>query len=109
MTANCRVLIADAESIAKRLDQQAVVILGVERDGTVTIVTYGETKWKCRVIGDWAKGLRKQAISVCPFQTAFGWGNNGKPKRLPTVDLLMLGSAGAGYVEHNTAKDAESA
>jgi hypothetical protein len=104
-----RIVIRDAEEIAKRLDQQAVVIIAVERDGTVTIVTYGETKWKCRVIGDWAKGLWKQAISKCPFQTAFGWGNGGKPKKFATADLLMLGSHGAGYVEHNTAKNAEDA
>lgn len=103
-----RVLIADAKALAERLDHQAVVILGIERDGTVTVVSYGEDAFKCKAIGDWAQGLWKKAISVCPFQTAFGWGNGGKPKRMKSFDLLTLGSAGVGYVEKYTAPDAEA-
>lgn len=82
-----RVKISDARMIAKKLDQQAVVILGVERDGTVTVVTYGENKEKCKAIGDWGQGLWKYAVSLIPFQTVFGWGNGGVPKpveRLPS-------------------------
>jgi len=103
-----RVQIADAELLAQQLDQQAVVILGIERDGTVTVVSYGETKFKCKAIGDWAQGLWKKVVSVCPFQTAFGWGNGGRPKKMKSIDLLMLGSAGIGYVEKYTAPDAEA-
>ncbi len=103
-----RVLIRDAAGLAKRLDAQAVVILAVERDGTVTVVSYGETPFKCKAIGDWAQRLWKKCVSVCPFQTAFGWGNGGKPKKMKSVDLLMLGSAGIGYVEQYTAEDAEA-
>ncbi len=109
MIEDYRVVIEDAKEIARRLDQQAVVIIGVERDGTITVVSYGESKFKCKVIGDWAQGLWKKCISVCPFQTAFGWGNGGKPKKMKTIDLLTLGSAGVGYVEQYTAKDAEPA
>lgn len=103
-----RIVIQDAKEIARRLDQQAVVIIGVERDGTVTVVSYGEDKFKCKAIGDWAQGLWKKCISVCPFQTAFGWGNGGKPKKMKSVDLLTLGLAGVGYVEQYTAPNAEA-
>ncbi len=75
-----RVKISDAKKIAKKLDQQAVVILGVERDGTVTVVTYGENKEKCRAIGEWGQGLLNWAVSLIPFMTVFGWGNGGVPK-----------------------------
>ena len=74
------VKIRDAEHLAEKLDQQAVVILGVERNGTVTVVTYGENKAKCKAIGDWGQGLWKYAVSIIPFQTVFGWGNGGVPK-----------------------------
>jgi hypothetical protein len=75
-----RFTIKDAELIAKSNDHQAVVVLTVERDGTVTVVSYGENKSKCKAIGDWAQGLWKYAVSINPFQTVFGWGNGGVPK-----------------------------
>lgn len=75
-----RFTIADAKRIAKENDHQAVVVLTVERDGTVTVVSYGEDKAKCKAIGDWAQGLWKYAVTLIPFQTVFGWGNNGIPK-----------------------------
>ena len=75
-----RIKISDARALAKKLDQQAVVILGVERDGTVTVVTYGENGTKCKAIGDWGQGLWKYAVSIIPFQTVFGWGNGGVAK-----------------------------
>ena len=72
--------IEDAKRIAHVGDHQAVVVLTVERDGTVTVVSYGEDKPKCKAIGDWAQGLWKYAVSIRPFQTVFGWGNGGVPK-----------------------------
>lgn len=75
-----RFTIKDAERIAKDNDHQAVVVLTVERDGTVTVVSYGETKAKCKAIGDWSQGLWKYAVTLIPFQTVFGWGNGGIPK-----------------------------
>ena len=73
-----RYTIKDAEVLAKANDYQAVVMLCVERDGTVTVVSYGESKAKCKAIGDWAKGLWSSCISINPFQTVFGWGEGGK-------------------------------
>lgn len=76
-----QVEIEDAKRLAKQLDLQAVVVLTVARDGTVKVVSYGETKAKCKSIGDWAQGLWKYAVTINPFQTVFGWGHGGKPKK----------------------------
>lgn len=73
-----RFKISDAKGVAKKNDYQAIVVLCVERDGTVTIVTYGESKDKCNAIGAWAKGLWDNCISINPFKTVFGWGEGGK-------------------------------
>lgn len=43
-----RVTILDARRMASNFDCQAIVILAVERGGTVTIVSYGEDKFKCK-------------------------------------------------------------
>lgn len=75
-----RFAISVARAIAKHKDLQAVVVLCVERDGTVTVVSYGESKAKCKAIGEWAQGLWSYAVALNPFQTVFGWGNGGKPK-----------------------------
>ncbi|RUR38540.1 hypothetical protein [Vreelandella populi] len=77
-----RFAISDAKAIANQRDLQAVVVLTVERDGTVSVVSYGENKAKCKAIGEWAQGLWSYAVSIRPFQTVFGWGNGGKPKPL---------------------------
>lgn len=75
-----RIAISDAKAIAKSGDHQAVVIVVVERNGSVTVVSYGENKGKCKAIGDWAQGLWRYAITIKPFQTVFGWGNGGVAK-----------------------------
>lgn len=97
-----RVLISDAREMAKRRDQQATVILGVERDGTVTIVTYGETKAKCDSIGEWAAGLWKHGVTAVPFQTMFGWGKAGVPTPLTSAELASLSDAGRAYAARHT-------
>ena len=84
-----RIKITDLKSLAKSRDQQALVVIGVERDGTVTIVSYGETKNKCQAIGWWAKGL-SNILSIAPFRTIFGWGNSGIPKSLDDTELVSL-------------------
>lgn len=96
-----RIQIRDAEVLAKALDQQAVVIVGVERDGTVTVVSYGETKAKCDSIGEWAQGLWRNAVSAVPFQTRFGWGNEGVPKPLSAAELAQLGPNGRAFAQRH--------
>jgi hypothetical protein len=71
--------ISELKQIAQEKDLQAIVAIAVARDGMMSIVTYGETKEKCKIIGDWGQGLWDWAISKEPFVTKFGWGNNGKP------------------------------
>lgn len=82
--------ISELRAIAEQKDLQAVVVLTVTRDGVVSVVTYGENKAKCKAIGDWGQGLWSYAVSIIPFQTVFGWGNNGIPKE---PDAYQIGQA----------------
>jgi len=75
-------VVKHARRLAKDHDLQAVVVLTVAKDGVVTVTTYGEDTKKCDAIGKWGQGLWKYAVSLDPFQTVFGWGNNGTPKRI---------------------------
>jgi len=75
----CSIKIKDLEKLSKQHNLQAIMMLCVERNGTVSIVTYGEDVTKCKAIGDWGQGLWKHCVSLIPFVTVFGWGNNGKP------------------------------
>ena len=77
--ANGRLTICELKRVAIDKDLQAIVVLTVARNGTVTVTSYCESKKKCRAIGDWAQGLWKYAVSLKPFQTVFGWGNGGIP------------------------------
>lgn len=82
--------IRDAQAIADQYDCQAVVVLCVDRDGTVRVVSYGETKKKCDAIGAWAKGLWQFAITKAPFCTVFGWGNDGQPQPLAPAERAEM-------------------
>jgi hypothetical protein len=75
-----KITINDAKNIAKELDLQAVVILTVNRKGGIDYVTYGEDRKKCNLIGWWAQNTIDRALSLFPFRTHFGWGNEGVPK-----------------------------
>lgn len=95
------VRISDAKALAKADDQQAVVIIGVARDGTVTVVSYGETPVKCSSIGEWAQGLWKHAITAVPFQTRFGWGKDGAPAPLTAEEYASLSDKGREYADRH--------
>jgi hypothetical protein len=84
-----KIKIADARRLAKENDQQAIVILGIEKDGTITIVTYGEDKKKCQAIGEWADSLEQHGLLLIPFNTVFGWGNGGKPTTGETLGAYL--------------------
>jgi len=75
----CPIKIKDLEKLSKQHNLQAIMMLCVENNGTVSVVTYGENATKCKAIGDWGQGLWKHCISLIPFATVFGWGNNGNP------------------------------
>ena len=82
--------IRDAQAVADQYDCQAVVVLCVDRDGTVRVISYGEDKKKCDAIGAWAKGLWRTAISKAPFCTVFGWGNGGEPQPLTSAERAEI-------------------
>jgi len=79
MKEECPIKIKDLKELAKQHDLQALMMLCVERNGTVSVVTYGENIKKCKAIGDWGQGLWKYGVSLIPFKTVFGWGNEGIP------------------------------
>ena len=79
MKEKCPIKIKDLKKEAQKHDLQAIMMLCVERNGTVSIVTYGEDKTKCKAIGDWGQGLWEYCVSLIPFKSVFGWGNNGVP------------------------------
>jgi len=88
--AEAPVKIAELKALAKQKDLQAIVALTVSRNGTVSVVTYGENSEKCKAIGDWGQGLWRYAVAIVPFRTVFGWGNNGQPQPLTEAEKLQL-------------------
>lgn len=93
--------IGDAKAIAAAHGLQAAMILGVRRDGTVQVVTYGQDRARCDAIGDWAKGLWRHAISAVPFQTRFGWGKGGVPTPLTPTEFGSLSEGGKAFARRH--------
>ena len=86
----CDVKIADAEALAKKHDLQGVLIVAVRRDGMVESITYGDHPAQKIAMGDYADTVMQHTITKVPFQTMFGWGNDGVPKALMPVEKLIL-------------------
>ena len=82
--------IKDARDLGKREDAQAIVILCVNKSGTIDGVSYGETAFKCQAIGAWLDTLIDHGLSRIPFETVFGWGNDGSPKKLGKTERKKL-------------------
>lgn len=91
--------IAECRRIATEHDSQAVVVMRIERDGTINLSTYGDTKHKCDVIGEWAHKSIGSQYSRIPFEPVFGWGNNGSPKHLELREYMSLSPAGKAYYD----------
>jgi len=98
--------IPECKTLAEDHDLQAVVVLSVEKDGTVRVSTYGADKEKCDAIGRWGQDLLHTRLSIAPFQTMFGWGNGGVPIGVDVNDLLRLSSNERQYILDNTASAA---
>lgn len=73
------VKIVDAQSILEAKDLEAVVILGVGPDGTISMATWAPTPRKRVAIDDWAMWIWRNTLRPDPFETVFGFGKNGKP------------------------------
>lgn len=85
------------------LDAQAVVLIDVARDGTVTVSTYARLPGTpARAIAEWADGLEAGAISVVPFRTVFGWGRGGVPTPLTADERATLSASQATYADRNS-------
>lgn len=82
--------IALCKKIAKEHDDQAVVVVRVQRDGTINVATYGEDKHKCDIIGEWAQKTISDTLPRIPFEPVFGWGNGGAPKYLEMREYMGL-------------------
>ncbi|MGX9980317.1 hypothetical protein [Methylobacterium fujisawaense] len=96
-----RVILATAAGAD--LDAQAVVLLDVARDGTVTVSTYAlQPGTPAKAIAEWADGLWRHAISAVPFRTAFGWGCDGVPTPLTADERATLNPAQQAFADRNT-------
>ena len=84
----------------RRLD--AAVIVGVAADGTVDTATWGVDRKACAAIAKWRDDVLFKCVTVVPFQTWFGWGNNGVPKSLTPAELASLTLAQRAYADVNT-------
>lgn len=92
-----------AAAVGLDLDAQAVVLIDVARDGTVTTSTYARLPGTpATAIADWANGLERHALSVVPFRTVFGWGRNGVPTPLTPEERASLGATGRAYADRHT-------
>lgn len=96
-----RVVLAAASALD--IDAQAVVLLDVARDGTVTVSTYAQQPGTpAKAIAEWAEGLWQHAISVVPFRTVFGWGQNGVPTPLTSEERATLTPTQQAYADRNS-------
>lgn len=77
------VKVADAQSILEEKDLEAVVVLGVAADGTVSMAAWAATPKKRVAIDEWALWVWRNALRPDPFETVFGAGHGGKPTPLP--------------------------
>lgn len=95
-----------AARIGVDLEAQAVVLIDVARDGTITGSTWAaQPGTPSEAIAEWTRGLTAHAISLVPFQTAFGWGCGGTPTPLTAEQLTSLNDAGRAYAARATAAE----
>lgn len=64
----------------RELGYGACVLVAVERDGLVRVVTWSERKHDCTRMPAFVDRLLGQ-VAIIPFRTVFGWGNGGVPSR----------------------------
>lgn len=82
-------------------ERQGLVLLAVRNDGSVDVATWGKSSQDCKVLGELGS-TELGALPACPFQTWWGWGNGGVPKRFPAQTLKALSENAQVYVKKNT-------
>lgn len=82
-------------------NMRGALILSIRKEGQIETATWGQTEAMCRAIGTYSTELL-EGISACPFQTWFGWGNEGIPKKLSESELKTLPAHHVDYVNRYT-------
>lgn len=87
---------------------RASMILAVRDDGVIDTATWGIDFQACEDMAEF-RDMMMEELPAAPFQTWFGWGNEGRPKKLSAEELKMLGDRGREFVERNTHRRASEA
>jgi hypothetical protein len=93
-------------TVAKKHRYRAMIMVGVRDDGVVDVVSYGQSKEDCRIIGDYAQNQFGANLPVAPFQTWFGWGTGGVPTKIRYDDIVRASPKARDYITANTHPDA---
>lgn len=80
---------------------EGIVIIAIREDGWIDVATWGRTQADCGLTGTLGSAMMK-SLPACPFQTWFGWGNQGQPKSLSDGQVATLNATAQAYVERNT-------
>jgi hypothetical protein len=70
-------------------ERAGTVVFGIHEDGTAEVATYGVSRTDCHILGGWGSEFLN-SLTACPFQTWFGWGNDGVPKPFTQAELDSL-------------------
>jgi hypothetical protein len=85
----------------KAKPSEGVVIIAIRADGWIDVATWGRTQADCGLTGALGAAMLKN-LPACPFQTWFGWGNQGLPKALSDAQVATLNETAQAYVSRNT-------
>lgn len=92
-----------AAAVGLDLSAEAIVLIDIARDGTVTVSTYARRPGTpAKAIGEWAHHLEHRGLSVVPFRTVFGWGCGGVPTPLTAEERAELNEAEQAYADRNS-------
>lgn len=81
--------------------RNGLVIVGVHSDGMAETATWGKKADDCKSLGSYGSEILN-GLPVAPFQTWWGWGNKGVPKRMSASRLAALSDNQRAYVARNT-------
>lgn len=101
----CVMPLLEAEKLTKKYDLQGTIIIGITKTGSIEYHTYGENKQKSNILGTWMSQWFKKAFTAIPFQTHFGWGNDGEPTPLTEEEWKSLTDAGKAWAEQWLSED----
>lgn len=71
----------------------AGILIAIERDGEVRVVTHSVKKADCDRMLEWTDKWIWPDISVVPFRSLFGWENEGIPKWLTPAEEASLSAS----------------